>query len=207
MPRFAATVLASLVLTTGPALAGVFADDSAAPPPPAAPTAPLPPPKHTSNADPASSTSTCATASAGATATAPAPAPAVASSIGTILKVHNIDAGGGSLGVRIVVPTHLVGVKGQTVAAVVWFYDAAGQPVSSALSGFGDASNQLRVMSRDYVPTTPIARKEFEVRVPYAAFPRTAAGRHLVEARAVLVQRVGDGRRVLARNSTTFFVE
>jgi hypothetical protein len=143
-------------------------------------------------------------AAAGPALAAPVPA---ASSIGVIRKSHNLDIGGGMIGLELTVPTELVGVAGETVAVVVWFYDAAGQPIASALPGWGDASNQLRVISSDTSPVSARERVDFPVRVPYGAFPRRREGRYTVEARAVLVERVANGRVVLARRATTFFVE
>ena len=138
---------------------------------------------------------------------APAPPPAATSSIGPIAKAHNLDLGNGMMGVELTIPTELIGVAGRTIAVAVWFYDAAGQPIASALEGWGAATGQLRVISSEAQPASARERVEFPVRVPYAAFPRRREGRYAVEARAVLVERVGNGRVVLARRSTTFFVE
>ena len=149
-----------------------------------------------------------AAASFAAAAPVPPPPPPVAtSSIGPIAKEHNLDLGNHSMGMRITAPTELVGVAGQTVAVVIWFYDADGQPIRSALEGWGDATNHLRVISRDVNPAASGEHVDFTFRVPYCAFPRRSSGRYAVEARAVLVERVGTGRVVLARQSTTFFVE
>lgn len=150
---------------------------------------------------------------AGATAIGAASAPALAapvpaaSSIGVIRKTHNLDIGGGMIGLELTVPTELVGVAGETMAVVVWFYDAAGQPIASALPGWGDATNHLRIISSDTSPASARERVDFPVRVPYGAFPRRREGRYTVEARAILVERVANGRVVLARRSTSFFVE
>ena len=153
----------------------------------------------------------CASYSSAAPVPMPRPpppaAPPATSSIGPIVKEHNLDLGNRSMGMRITAPAELVGVAGQTVALVVWFYDADGQPIRSALEGWGDATNQLRVVSRDVSPATAREHVDFTFKVPYCAFPRRSGGRYAVEARAVLLERVGKGRLVLARQSTTFFVE
>ena len=153
------------------------------------------------------SLSTTSAGQAPAPVPAPAPSPATASSIGPLAKEHNLDLGDRSMGMRITVPTELVGVAGQTVAVVLWFYDAGGQPIRSALDGWGDVTNHLRIVSRDVSPTASPEHADFAFRVPYCAFPSRREGRYAVEARAVLVERVGNGRAVLARRSTTFFVE
>ena len=142
-----------------------------------------------------------------ASASVAAPAPAATSTIGELGKTHNLDLGNGSTGMRLMVPADVVGMAGQTVAAVVWFYDAAGQPIRSAITGWGDASNHYRIISRDVVPASARQAVHFDFKVPYCGFPRRSGGRYQVEARVVLVQRVGEGRVVLARRSTTFFVE
>lgn len=143
----------------------------------------------------------------GPTARLAAAAPiVVATSLGIIAKRHNVDLGGGVMGVELTVPADIVGLAGQTLATVLWFYDEAGNPVRSNLDGWGDATNHLRVVSRDVSPASSREAVSFVFRVPYRAFPK-GAGPYRVEARAVLLQRVGDGRRVLARTSTRFVVE
>ncbi len=151
----------------------------------------------------------CARAAKAPAPVAPASSSATAgaASIGALQKTHDLDVGNRSMGMRIMVPVELVGVTGRTVAAVLWFYDASGEPIRSAVAGWGDATNHLRIIGRDVVPTLARQSFHFDFQVPYGAFPRRTGGRYQVEARAVLAERVGDGRVVLARRSTTFFVE
>ena len=204
MRRFAALAIATLL-----GLGGLAAADGTPAPVPAPPPAPAPAP--TPPSAPAAPSLPAPASGPAATPTpppAPAPVPvAPASWLGEIRKLHNVDLGGGSLGVVLQVPSDLVGLAGETVAVVVWFYDAAGNPIRSNLAGWGDATNHLRVVSRNLVPTSARMAADFAFEVPYAAFPRTPEGRHAVEARALLVKRVGNGRAVLVRRSTTFFVE
>ena len=222
MRRFAALAIATLLGLGGLAAADGTPAPVPAPPPAPAP-APLPPPAPapttlpppapapTPPSAPAAPSLPAPASGPAATPTpppAPAPVPvAPASWLGEIRKLHNVDLGGGSLGVVLQVPSDLVGLAGETVAVVVWFYDAAGNPIRSNLAGWGDATNHLRVVSRNLVPTSARMAADFAFEVPYAAFPRTPEGRHAVEARALLVKRVGNGRAVLVRRSTTFFVE
>jgi len=196
MRRSLVLFTASLMCLARPARA----DETPGPNPAPAP-APIPPPPPPPT--PAAPTSPAAPANP---SRPPAPV-APSSRLDDVRKYHNYDLGGGSLGVMLTVPATVVGLAGETVAVVVWFYDAAGNPVRSNVPGRGDATNHLRVVSEDFVPTTSHADADFTFKVPYAAFPRTREGRHAVEARAVLVRRVGNGRTVLARRSTTFFVE
>jgi len=130
-----------------------------------------------------------------------------ASSLGEIAKQHNLDMGGGTPAVRLVVPVEAVGLRSETLAVVIRFYDAAGRPIASVFPTWGDATGQLRVVSGEYVPAAARDRASFAFEVPYGAFPRDPAGLHVVEARATLVQRTPTGRRVLAVRSTRFYVE
>lgn len=137
----------------------------------------------------------------------PVVASSSASSLGEIAKQHNLDMGGGTMAVRLVVPVDAIGLRSETLAVVIRFYDAVGRPISSVFPTWADSTGQLRVVSGEYVPAAARDRASFAFDVPYGAFPRDPAGLHAVEARATLVQRTPTGRRVLAVRSTRFFVE
>lgn len=153
----------------------------------------------------------CALAASGARpvgAAAPgAPAATSGTSVGTIRKEHGVDLDGGLKAVRLTVPVDTWGMKGRTLAAVVFFHDAAtGAPIRSELPAWADpASCQVRVVSQDVVLEADGEGVDFALRVPYQAFPCRPVCPHEVEARVRIVERAGPAGRVLLSTGLTRF--
>src|SRR5262249_55960204 len=61
--------------------------------------------------------------------TPPLPPSTMGATLGPVRKEHNVDLGGGALGVRLTVPADTWGMKGRTIAAVVFFVDAKGDAI------------------------------------------------------------------------------
>jgi hypothetical protein len=145
----------------------------------------------------------------GATTAASAePVPVPVTTLGPIVKEHNVPGVHGMLFLRLHVPATIVREKGADVALGVWFADESGTLLWSNLPEHKDASGLLKAES----PTVRVAedpeKREFVVAVPYAAFPRRKDGtnKYSVEARAILVRR-SDPQSRLALATTKFFVE
>lgn len=130
-----------------------------------------------------------------------------ASFVGDLVKQHNQDLGNGRLGLRLLVPTTIVNLKGSTVACVVFFADDRGQYVPSRLKEYAGPDGSIRLLSADTLVEEDRDGIDFAFTVPYEAFPRREPGRYQVEARARLVLRAREGNVVLAQGSTRFWVE
>jgi len=127
--------------------------------------------------------------------------------IGEVRKLHNVDVGGGTLAVQLTAPVETWGMKGRTVAVVIFFHDALGNPIASNGSAYADESGHLRLVSDDAVVNKDREGMDFQFRLPYVAFPRRAGGRYEVEGRVRLIERTAAGRSLLATGSVRFFVE
>ena len=110
---------------------------------------------------------------------------------------------------RLTIPVDTFGMKGRTLAVVVFFHDAAtGAPIRAELPAWGDpATGQVRVVSQDAVVGSDREGLDFALRVPYLAFPCRPTCPHEVEARIRLVERTGpNGRALLSTALTRFWV-
>jgi hypothetical protein len=106
------------------------------------------------------------------------------------------------------VPVDTQGFRGHTLAVVIFFHDAAGNPISSVLPGYGDETAQIRVVSQNAVVARDREGFDFVFRVPYGAFPRRGPGRYEVEGRVRVIERSPTGSKsLLATGSVRFFVE
>jgi hypothetical protein len=130
------------------------------------------------------------------------------SSIGPIAKEHNVKGADNLLYLKLRIPATIHGQKGNPVSLGVWFADDSGSLIKSAMPEHADRSGFLSAESVAFRVAYDPARRDFELAVPYNAFPRRVdrAKRYFVEARAKLVRR-GPGGATIASATTTFWVE
>lgn len=137
----------------------------------------------------------------------PTPLPTT-SSLGEIVKQHNVDFGDGLLAVDLTVPATVVVPAGSTVACVVFFKDTAGNFIRSMQQAYMDGSGNVRAVSQDAVIDTGREDLDFKFRIPYHVFPKRFEGKYQVQALVRLIQRTASGAPILlASRSTIFWVE
>jgi hypothetical protein len=105
------------------------------------------------------------------------------------------------------VPADLVGECGNFVWVAVEFFDETGAPIKSEMPDHADADGNIKFTTQTAYVALPSERLHFGFLIPYNAFPRRQAGKYKVEARLRLVERRAPRNRVLAKGTTTFFVE
>jgi hypothetical protein len=141
------------------------------------------------------------------TAALAADAPVARATIVDVRKEHNVDTGGGALSLRLTARVETTALQGRTLALVAFFHDGTGQPIRSVLSGWADATGQVRAMSKDVTTTANPEALDFMLTVPYGAFPTRPDGKYQVEARLRLIERTPTGRIFYASRSVWFWVE
>lgn len=129
------------------------------------------------------------------------------SRIGDIKKEHNVDLGDGRLALRVTVPAEAAGEKENVLWAALGFFDDAGKPIASVLPEYAGPSGELKVVSRDVVPTADPQSFDFVFVVPYCAFPRREGGKYHVNVRARLVRKDSPKNRILVEKWSAFTVE
>jgi len=143
---------------------------------------------------------------ASAAGPAPAAAATASASIGVITKTHGVSLDGGRTGIRIDVPVDALGLKGSTLAASIFFQDAAGNAIPSNGPGLAGSSGELRVVSRDAKIEADPEALAFAFKVPYGAFPRRAGNGYAVVGQVRVFERTKTGRTLLATAIVQFWV-
>jgi hypothetical protein len=129
------------------------------------------------------------------------------STIGPIVKEHNVPGANGLGYLRLRIPANLKGERGNLVALGVWFADESGSLIPSALPHYADAAGFLKVESPQVRVRFDPAQREYVLDVPYAAFPRRVdkAPKYYVEARAKLIRR-SQRHGIITQATTSFWV-
>jgi hypothetical protein len=136
------------------------------------------------------------------------PAPVPVTTLGPIVKEHNVKGADDLLYLKLRIPATIHHEAGSSVALGVWFADDSGSLIPALMRQYADASGHLKIESVTTDVATDAAEREFVLAVPYNAFPRRGdrEKRYFVEARAKLVRR-SKPQAHLAMTTTTFYVE